>query len=79
MHHLKKWSSYTTNKKRTLVLALIAKFAVFGLVIGGLMLILRNYVSPIVLVGIAHVIIFGAVISVVFVHTHKKGGLNHSK
>ncbi len=79
MHHIKKWHGYSSQKKTTLILALIAKFVVFGLVIGGLMLILRNYVSPLVLVGIAHVIIFGAVIAVVFVHTHKKGGFNHSK
>jgi nitrate reductase NapE component len=71
MHHLKKWPTYNTEKKTKLITFLILKFVIFGLVFSGLMLLLKNYVSPVVLVGIAHLIIFAVVIAVVFAHTHR--------
>ncbi len=73
MHHLKKWPTYSPERKTKLIAFLVLKFVVFGLVIGGLMLLLRNYVSPVVLIGIAHIVILVVVAAIFFVHTHKTG------
>ena len=73
MHHLKKWPMYSAERKTKLITFLVLKFVVFGLVFAGLMLLLRNVVSPLVLIGIAHIIIFGVALAIFFVHTHKAG------
>ncbi len=71
MHHLKKWPTYSSEKKTKLITFLVLKFVVFGLVLAGLMFLLKDTVSPAVLIGIAHVIIFAAVVAIFLVHTHR--------
>lgn len=73
MHHLKKFSGYTPEKKTKLIVALVIKFVIFGTVFGGLMFFLKDYVSTMVLLAVAHFIVFTVALAVFFVHTHKAG------
>lgn len=71
MHHLQKFSDYTPEKKKKLIIALVIKFAVFGAVFAGLMFFLKNSVSTLMLIAIAHIIVFTAALLVFLVHTRK--------
>ncbi len=77
MHHTKDFSKYSTRKKMWLIAALIGKFAVFGAIFAGLIFLLKNYISPVVLLVLAHVILFTCVIVFLVIHKHKFGGHDH--
>lgn len=71
MHHSKSFSSYSTQKKTWLIAALIGKFIILGTVLAGLGYLLKGLVSPTLLLGIMHVIIFAVVATVILVHKRK--------
>lgn len=74
MHHTKEFSKYSTQKKMWLIVAIIAKFVVFLVVFAGLVFLLRDYTSPLMLIILVHVILFACLFVFLFIHKNKALG-----
>jgi len=78
MHYTKEFTKYSFQKKTQLIVFLIIKVAVLGVIFTGLFFLLKNYISPVLLFALLHMVLLACVLIFLFIHKHKDHN-NHNQ